>query len=65
MTSTVQQIAEEFVEEYLQRDIEYSDVAEFMAENGISRYVDSSVVHDRVQDELDTIFQGWKLVHGL
>lgn len=59
MTSTVQQIAEDFVEEYLQRDIDYSDVAEFMAENGVIGYVGTSVVHDRVQDELETILMRW------
>jgi len=59
MTSKVKYLAEEFVEDYLQRDVEYSDITDFLWDNGHDGEVDPSEVYDHVLNILDVILQRW------
>lgn len=57
MTYGPEEVASEFVEEYLQREVEFMDVVEFLDEN--NHDVDPEMVHGLITVELDTILQRW------
>lgn len=57
MTYGPEEVASEFVEEYLQREVEFMDVLEFLYEN--DHDADPASVHALITAELDTILQRW------
>lgn len=57
----IEQLANDFVEEYLEADIEFTDVLEFIDDNYSQEYEEEfgRKVHNRVKATIDTILQRW------